>query len=190
MEQYSGIKFKYKSIKEKYQFNENLLKLNRVAYELSKIGLTPVHPKGAYGNFSMRIDDGFIISKSAFIPTEKFITKNYAKVMLKKQNEKFLTKGLTKPSSETPLHHAIYCNNNKINVIIHGHYNKFENKNLLAITDSFYDYGTPELVDSAIRIISQTDEIIYLKNHGFVAYGKNLKTVTNLIYKLLKLSQI
>lgn len=51
----------------------------------------------------------------------------------------------------------------------------------IPVTSKFYDYGTPELADSAVDLFSLENKIIILKDHGFVAGGESIEEAGRLV---------
>lgn len=186
METYQGVKFNYRKIKDNYTFDHRLTELNQLAYLFSQLGLTPVHPEGAYGNQSYRTSgSSFIITKSGMIPDNKLETDNYCEITGYTQDSTtFLTHGQSVPSSECFLHYDIYMNCPHVNVILHGH-SKLLNDNAqklsIPTTKTFYDYGTQELAQSALNLAQKEIPFFILKNHGFVALGNSIKESGRLV---------
>ncbi len=200
MEKYTGIKFGCKKTGDRFVFDERLELLNTWAFVLAELGLTPVHPDGAYGNQSFRTDgEAMIITRSGMVPQKELAADNY--VLIERfdgDSGDFFTKGKSDPSSESILHYMIYRELPSIEAIMHGHSKLLEQYAIslgIPVTTTFHPYGTVELAESAVGILKTQGPFILLKDHGFVAIGTDidltgrliLSHYQNLIETLLKL---
>lgn len=179
MEKYQGVKFQYHRTKTTFAYDQRLPDLNHWAYLFSQLGLAPVHAEGAYGNHSYRTGDtSFVITKSAMIPAEILQPDDYCHIVgLDESTTIFHTEGLAAPSSESFLHYVLYQRLPHINAILHGHcalLNNHAKALKIPVTREFHAYGTPELAQSALDLVDQTTCFFILKDHGFVALGKNI----------------
>jgi len=191
MEKYEGIKFHYTQVSESFIPDQRLKDLNLWAFLLAQLGLTPVHQDGAYGNQSYRTGkSSFLITISGMIPVKPLVTDNFCHIKKYNSDKRvFLTEGKNPPSSESFLHNAIYQEYSEINTILHGHSPLLEAHAAalnIPVTDFFYDYGTQELADSALRLIDNTTRFFILKNHGFVALGHDIDSTGILTLDYLK----
>lgn len=196
MEKYSGVKFGYEKATASFSYDDRLDSLNTWAYLFSELGLTPVHPEGAYGNQSYRTGSTtFIITKSGMQPEQSLQLDNYAHVVgFKKESSTFTIEGTAVPSSECFLHNALYEHLPDVNAIFHGHcslLNTHAKALAIPVTDSFHDYGTPELADSAIKLVTASMNFFILKDHGFVAVASSIdeagKTTLSYYAELIEL---
>jgi ribulose-5-phosphate 4-epimerase/fuculose-1-phosphate aldolase len=181
MERYQGVKFGHRQAADFFDGDHRqLTSLNRWAHLLSELGLTPVHGGGAYGNQSYRTGpSSFVITRSGMIPTQKLDLDNFCQVVEFEETPRtFVYQGKAIPSSESPLHYALYQSQPHINAILHGHsalFNRyFEYLNIPA-TASFAPYGTPELAESALALMDGVIRFFLLKDHGFVALGEDIE---------------
>lgn len=186
METYQGVKFNHLKVKDDFKFDHRLTELNQLAYIFSQLGLTPVHPEGAYGNQSYRTSaSSFIITKSGMLPDNELISDNFCEISgYRSDTTTFLTHGASIPSSESFLHYDIYMNLPHINVILHGHSTLLNDyaKNLnIPTTETFFDYGTQELALSALELARKETPFFILKDHGFVALGNSIKETEKLV---------
>jgi ribulose-5-phosphate 4-epimerase/fuculose-1-phosphate aldolase len=186
METYRGIKFNHQQDTPTFEFDHRLSDLNSITYLFSQLGLTPVHPDGAYGNQSYRTSDSsFIVTKSGMIPQKVLVVENYCHVIqFDKNTTTFISQGKAPPSSECFLHHEIYAALPEITVILHGHsnlLNEYAAKLGICTTEHFHDYGTPELAQSALELARQNQTFFILKDHGFVALGRHLNSTARLV---------
>jgi ribulose-5-phosphate 4-epimerase/fuculose-1-phosphate aldolase len=179
METYQGVKFQYHPIKTTFTYDDRLTLLNRWAYLFAQLGLAPVHTRGAYGNHSYRTGPtSFVITKSAMTPAETLQPADFCHVVgFEEPTATFITEGSAPPSSECFLHNALYRALPKINAILHGHcslLNIHAGDLNIPVTKKFYDYGTPELADSALALLTPDTSFFILKDHGFVALGEDI----------------
>lgn len=186
METYQGVKFNHTRLKQRFDFDHRLTELNQVAHLFSQLGLTPVHPEGAYGNQSYRAsENSFIITKSGMVPSENVDVCNYCEIVeYDDSTTTFLTNGTSIPSSESFLHNKIYTSLPHVGVILHGHsllLNDHARELDIPVTERFYDYGTQELAQSALLLAREGILFFILKNHGFVALGETIKGTGRLV---------
>jgi len=179
MEIYQGIKFHHRSIKTSFSFDERLALLNHWAFLFAQLGLAPVHACGAFGNHSYRTGPtSFAITKSAMTPAEVLHPADFCHVVgFEAQSTTFITEGSAAPSSECFLHNALYRTLPHNNAILHGHcslLNMHARDLNIPVTKKFYDYGTQELADSALALVTPDMSFFILKDHGFVALGKDI----------------
>ncbi len=179
-ENYIGVKYQFERIEESYPPDKRLPELNYWAYLFSELGLAPAHPKGAYGNHSMRCQgNSFIITKTGMKPAREVNTSSYCLVSgFPAKNSTLPFRGKFPPSSEALLHFQIYKNLKQVNAILHGHSNLLLEKARelnIPTTEHFYEYGTPELAESALKMAMEGYSFFILKKHGFVATGASLQ---------------
>ncbi|WP_407432229.1 class II aldolase/adducin family protein [Methanobrevibacter sp.] len=145
---------------------------------------------GKSGNVSIRLGDYIAIT-----PTLKAINGlNEEDIVLVDMKSNILTKG--NPSSEIGMHLGIYNKRKDVNAIIHTHspYTTgfaFSNKKIKRLEGfgeiknqylSSIEYekpGSKDLAEKASEGIKKEDVLI-LKNHGFICVGKNLKETESL----------
>ncbi len=198
MEKYQGVKFQHHQTKTVFSYDHRLALLNHWAYLFSQLGLAPVHSDGAYGNHSYRTGEtSFIITKSAMIPAEILRPQDFCHVIgFEEISTTFVTEGTAPPSSESFLHNALYTSLPHINSILHGHcalLNLHAEALDIPVTKKFQDYGTRELAESALDLVTPTTLFFILKNHGFVCLGEDIdsagKLTLNYFSKLINLLQ-
>ena len=186
MEKYSGVKFFCRKFSDDFPKNRQMEILNHWAWVFSQIGLTPVHAEGAYGNMSCRSGGGtFVITKTGMKPQKEFEIDNFSLVEpFDEENGEFCFSGKNQPSSECFLHDSIYRKYDAVKAVLHGHsavMNEWADILGIPTTAHFYDYGTSELADSALEIVSMENRIIILKDHGFVAVGSSIGEAGRLV---------
>jgi len=188
MEKYRGVKFNWQRIKSSFSFDQRLSALNRWAYLFSELGLTPVHPDGAFGNQSYRTgESSFVITKSGMKPEQALQQRNYSHVIgYEEETSTFLIEGEAIPSSECFLHNALYKSLPNVNAILHGHctlLNSLAPQLSIPVTQTFQDYGTPELAESALELVNDSINFFILKDHGFVALAEDIDNAGKLTLK-------
>ncbi len=180
METYQGVKFQFSRSSPSFDYDRKLGILNRWVYLFTELGLAPMHSSGAYGNQSYRTtSSSFIITRSGMSPQKQLNTANYVHVIGFDTVNGFMTEGLATPSSESFLHNILYEALPHINTIFHGHsylLEKYAQQLDIPVTKQFHDYGTPELAESALQITKENTLLFILKDHGFVALGKDMET--------------
>lgn len=136
------------------------------------------------GNMSTRLDTGFLITASGanlgcieddeVVLVEDFFIE-----------EKRVTyRGPIPPSSETFLHGLLYRENEKIQSVVHAHDEIATSMDLTGVLDETAReaaYGTVELARLCLETFKKGNDIIVLKNHGYVAVGVSLTQTTNTI---------
>jgi len=185
MEKYQGVKFQFHRTKATYSYDKRLNQLNHWANILAELGLAPVHATGAYGNQSYRTGNtAFIITKSSMLPAKTLLVENFCHVVgYDEQAAAFITEGTAIPSSESYLHNALYQAQPHINAILHGHcslLNDHAKALNIPVTKRFYDYGTQDLAKAAVCLVDQATLFFILKDHGFVALGKDIDSAGRL----------
>lgn len=185
METYEGVKFKHRRLTTEFAYDDRLSYLNHSAYIFSQLGLTPVHPEGAYGNQSYRTsDNSFIITKSGMVPGKDMDPSNYCEIVgFDKGSNTFSSHGRSIPSSESFLHNEIYSALPSVHAILHGHstlLNAHSTVLNIPTTSQFFDYGTIDLARSALEL-AKNNSFFILKDHGFVALGTSIKTAEKMV---------
>lgn len=197
MEKYIGIKFQIHKAAETFTTDTRLAELNYWIYLFGELGLAPVHPEGAYGNHSYRRDgNSFIITRTGMRPAPEVNKEDYCEVLYDNEKNLFNVKGKNEPSSECFLHSALYRSFPQVQVIMHGHSSLLTShaqRLNIAVTEKEYPYGTAELAASAVQVCDPQRSFFILKNHGFVATGKDIdgtaKSVLHHYSRLLSLLQ-
>lgn len=143
--------------------------------------------KANWGNLSIRLSQGFIISPSGMnyedIGPEDLVTLNL---------EGKIIEGSRKPSSETPLHLGIYQSLDKINAVVHTHSiyaSAFAvcREDIPAIIEDMVQIaggeirtapyalpGTKELADNVIKALAGRNACL-LANHGLIGIGRTIE---------------
>ena len=154
---------------------------------------------GSWGNISMKIDkDSYAITPSGR-PYDSMVEDDI--VIVNANGTKLAGEGI--PSSELPLHLAIYKNNPKINAVIHTHSiyasacSAMHRQIPPFIEDTariaggpikvakYAMSGTKELADNAVKAMGEANAVL-LANHGAVCCGKSMSEaliVTEIVEK-------
>lgn len=166
--------------------------INSWRKKLFDLELIGVYDSGVgFGNISLKnTNSSFFISGSATGKKINLKVSDYAIVSdwNYKQNRLKCT-GLTKASSESLSHAAVYESDNSIGAVIHVHSAKLWKKylNILPTTDKQIQYGTPEMA-SAIHCIMKSETncekgILIMGGHeqGILSFGRNLDEAGEII---------
>ncbi|MFH0817641.1 MAG: class II aldolase/adducin family protein [Candidatus Micrarchaeota archaeon] len=168
-EKYTGVKFKVKrgALKRASVSDERIPEIIKWAKVLFEKGFAFENS----GNISARKEHGLIIkatgcefaklSKKDFVFVEDFNFKNFVL-------EKAI--GLKMPSSETPLHFAIYLTRPDVWAIVHCH--AFP-KGVPETREQFH-YGSIEQAKAICELLGKGD-IAISKNHGVFSVGKTVE---------------
>ena len=167
-------------------FDEDQLRRNVIefAQRLSSEGLS----MGTSGNVSVRIDESrFLITPTA-LPYDSLELQDVCLVDI---NHPEVQQGLRKPSSETPMHTAVYLARPDIHALVHTHslyatafacagkpvpavhYVVATMGNEIPVVP-YRTYGSPELADAVMQTF-RTGLGVLLQNHGVLAAGKTLQ---------------
>lgn len=147
-----------------------------------------------YGNISVKIPDGMIISGTQTgdifpIRNEHFTLVTHYDI----NKNTVVCKGPIKASSESMTHAAIYEADATIKAIIHIHNKELWVKLMdkVPTTRSEVPYGTPEMANEIFRLFKETsvsqDKIIVMAGHdeGIIVFGKDIDEAGETILKYL-----
>ena len=186
------IKFNLDWNQEEFTFDDNLFKqvnfYRKKLFDLNLIGIYADEGIG-FGNISNRLyNNQFIISGSATGEFTDLKKEHYAVVTeFDISKNKVSCKGLTKASSESMSHAAIYSSNLKINAVVHVHHQQMWNKylNVLPTTDNNAAFGTPEIAYEIQRLAKNESGIIIMGGHpeGIISYAETVEKAYNIIIK-------
>jgi ribulose-5-phosphate 4-epimerase/fuculose-1-phosphate aldolase len=175
-------KFKVEFISNMPPQDERVKQLGDWCHCFNKRGLTPrFNGTGrALGNLSFRFESGgssFIITGSALDSKEKLGHHDFVRVVESyPEKMEVVAEGKRDPSSESMMHYEIYRRRSDVNAIFHGHDKEITvNASLLGLPETGKEElpGTVELMREVIRILDNNNFIV-MKNHGFLALGKNM----------------
>ena len=145
-------------------------------------GLAPSYGGHSNGNLSFRVGEGndFIITPSKKRNLNLLTAEELVRVRRVDVERKLVYAtgtGNHIPSSETPVHSAIYEHLPEIKAVFHGHCEPISRhaKSLgVPETEKEVPYGTHELVETVLRVIEKyypKRRFIEMLNHGFLALG-------------------
>ncbi len=175
---YHGVKFSTRFIGETVPCYNEINDLIYWCNTFAEKGLAPLHPEGSYGNLSIRVKDGILITRTSLDLNSKLSINDF--VLVTGCNlDCFITTciGTATPSSETPIHWKLYFLRPDINAIFHGHHDELLQKGLLLNipeTKREQPYGSLELVHE-VELLANFN-FFNMKNHGFISLGKDMLT--------------
>ena len=183
------IKFNLNWEEKPFDFtDQDFVKLNSCRQKLFELGLIGAYPDGiGFGNISIRYKKNrFIISGSETGNFKNLSKEHYA--LVEDYNLKLngvYCVGLTKASSESMSHAAVYDSNPNVNAVIHVHHKKLWNNylNVLPTTNTDAEFGTPEIALEISRLANRANGIIVMGGHpeGIISYGNSLDDAFKII---------
>jgi len=147
-----------------------------------------------YGNISVKIDGGFLISGTQTGDVFPIESKHFTLVTDYNIKANSVTcNGKIKASSESMTHAAVYEADNTINAIIHIHNPKLWSllMDKVPTTKKEVPYGTPEMANEIFRLFKETDvkqeKIIVMAGHdeGIISFGADLKEAGEVLLNFL-----
>ena len=182
---YTGIKFQAECISSKLPFR--CIQCISSFKENGKILFDNDMAPANGGNMSLRYEKGFLITASecnlGYIEDNEITyVEEYS---LKDKVVKY--RGKRPPSSETFLHGLLFEDKRDILAIIHAHDKVATSMDLTGViheTEREEPYGTIELAELCLKTFRKGNDIIVLKNHGYVAAGSSLTGTTEVIVKM------
>ncbi|MCD4832898.1 MAG: class II aldolase/adducin family protein [Bacteroidales bacterium] len=183
------IKFNLNWEEKSFDFSDkDFHEINSCRQKLYEAGFIGAYPDGiGFGNLSVRYNKNqFIISGSA-TGNFKNLSKNHFALVkdfdISKNNIQYV--GLTKASSESLSHAAIYNSNSEVNAVIHIHHKGMWNTYLndLPTTDKKAEFGTPEIAIELAKLANLPSGIIIMGGHpeGIISYGKTIEKAYNIL---------
>lgn len=199
---YSEGYIKFQCIQKELNVNidQNILQsLNENRTKLQKQQLIGMYQDGiGYGNISMRHGKGnhFYITGSSTGNLSMLLRKHIALVTSYNIELNIVNcSGITKASSESMTHAAIYEAISCVNAVVHVHSKELWDKyiDILPTTDKHIEYGTPEMAlalkDEIKKNGNIESAIIIMGGHpeGIISYAKNINMATEAVLNLLNL---
>jgi len=166
---------------------EPLAQLRDKLWELNLIGVYPpdhpVTPNIGFGNTSVRYtaDGQFIVTGSQTGEKKETSNEDYALVLdYDIDNNRVISKGQSKPSSESMTHAAIYEIAPEVNCVIHVHHKKMwesHKKLTMSTTPEDAEYGTPAIARAIQEVYRTQPKLkvpVCLLGHteGLLAWGE------------------
>ncbi|MFH1447341.1 MAG: class II aldolase/adducin family protein [Candidatus Micrarchaeota archaeon] len=180
MEEYIGVKFSVKegALKEGRVDDARVREIVHWARVLSGKGFTP----GNAGNISFRKGKGFVITSSGSelsnLGEDDFVFVEGFKL------GKFELEGaigMKLPSSETPLHAAIYSVRADVGAVVHCH--AFPNG--VVESEREFEYGGREQARAVSELLREND-IAIVRGHGAFSVGNNVEEAAGRILQSIK----
>jgi len=191
---YMGIKFDARCIGEKLPrpCDELMASFKENGKRLLHYHMAPANG----GNMSAVFRAGFLITASACnlgcIEDDEIIYVEGFSI----ESKTVKYRGRRPPSSETFLHGLLYREKKNIQAVIHAHDEIATSMNLSGLireTEREEPYGTVELAGLCLETFRKGNDIIVLKNHGYVAAGSSLGRAADIIihmhHHLLQLNE-
>ncbi len=181
MDGYVGVKFKTILLGSEVTFNiDDIYPLfQKNCNRLKRHGMT--HQNA--GNISIRHDGGLIITSSGsnLGSIERDEIVDVRKCSMEDSIVEYM--GPKLPSSETFMHAMIYQCSLGMNAIVHAHDPETLTQAAaeLDTTEKEVPYGTLELARTACETFLKAENVIVLKNHGYVAIGLDLNDAVDLV---------
>lgn len=173
-----NLEWKKQSFDFPYQLFHSIQTWRQKLFELNLIG---AYPDGVgFGNLSIRYrKNKFIITGSATGNLKQLTKRHYALVKdFKLDKNTIYSVGVTRASSESLSHAAIYQSNKEVNAVIHIHHQKFWKKYIHKLPTTSQDaaFGTPEIAHEISKLTTSEKGIIIMGGHteGVIAYGESL----------------
>lgn len=146
------------------------------------------------GNMSQRVGEGMVITTSGcnlsqIAPEEVSLVRDSS---LERQEVTYC--GVEEPSSEAMMHWLIYRDFPGAGAVLHAHDEAATSTaaaGQLRETPREEPYGTVALARLAVDAFHRGDELIVLKNHGYVAMADDLEAATEVVVRMhLKLLEL
>lgn len=181
MDGYVGVKFKTLLLNSEIGFNiEDVFAcFQKNCRLLKRHGMTPQNA----GNISVRHNKGFIITTSGSnlgsLQRDEIVYVR--KCVIEDGIVEYMGPNL--PSSETFMHSMIFQCKPAVQAIVHVHDPETMNRATMQLeaTEKEVPYGTLALARMACDTFLKSDNIIVLKNHGYVAVGEDLNVAVDLV---------
>jgi L-fuculose-phosphate aldolase len=181
-EKYIGVKFKTVYLGDFKPKSSDLKIMDKLINAGKSLGLMGFEDKNG-GNLSFRTKDGVIIKTTGSFP-HKLNRSDFCLIKGFKGDEVYVY-GSKEPSSEARLHWSVYQAREDVNCILHTHdftavSCKEKIKGVSYVKE--YPYGTLESA-RAIKRASKKNDYVVMKNHGVIAFSKNISSTLKLIKK-------
>ena len=183
------VKFKTVFISDEVPEEKEIEELKYWCTQFQKNNLTPPHEGNSVGNLSCRVEDEFIITGSMLKTKENLNNDFFVRVVnYDVYKNAIYAEGKMEPSSESIMHFLIYNTRDDLNAIFHGHSDlitKNAEKLKIPITKNEQPPGTMELANEVLDALGDNN-IIVIKNGGFVVLGNSMKGAGQLVLNTLK----
>jgi L-fuculose-phosphate aldolase len=186
------IRFSINFVSDEFPRDPRIDELKEWCERFQKGGLTPEFEGNYTGNLSFRFREGFVITASglkskARLSNDCFVyVKNYDQ-----QSNTVYVEGRRQPSSEAVMHYLIYKTRKEVNAVFHGHNKAIvvnAEKLEFPVTEREHEPGTIALAKEALKVLGDNN-LVVLRNHGFVSVGRSMKEAGELALATLKRSK-
>jgi len=186
------IRFNTSFVSDQIRSDTGIDELKDWCERFQKNDLTPEVEGNYTGNLSFRFGEGFVITASGLKNKQNLGNDCFVYVKdYDKQTNTVYVEGIRKPSSEAVMHNLIYKTHKKVNAVFHGHNDAIVTngeKLGLPVTEREQESGTKALAKEALKTLGDNNMIV-LKNHGFVSVGKTMKEAGEQALATLKRSK-
>ena len=186
------VKFKTVFISDEVPDEKDVEELKYWCNQFQKNNLTLPFEGNSVGNLSFRSEDEFIITGSMLKTKENLSNDCFVRVVnYDVYKNSIYAEGKMEPSSESIMHFLIYNIRDDVNAIFHGHSDlivKNAEKLKIIVTKNEQEPRTMELTNEVLDALGDNN-IIVIKNGGFVTLGGTMKEAGELSLNLLKKAQ-
>jgi len=186
------VKFKTVFISDEVPDEKDVEELKYWCNQFQKNNLTLPFEGNSVGNLSFRSEDEFIITGSMLKTKENLSNDCFVRVVnYDVYKNSIYAEGKMEPSSESIMHFLIYNTRDDVNAIFHGHSDlivKNAEKLKIIVTKNEQEPRTMELTNEVLDALGDNN-IIVIKNGGFVTLGGTMKEAGELSLNLLKKAQ-
>jgi ribulose-5-phosphate 4-epimerase/fuculose-1-phosphate aldolase len=186
------VRFNTTFVSDKVPSDTKIEELKEWCERFQKSGLTPEFEGNYTGNLSFRTDDCFIITASRLKNKENLGNDCFVRVKSYDwQSNTVYVEGKRQPSSEAVMHFLIYKAREDVSAIFHGHNDTIiakAEKLKLPITEEEHESGSIELANEVKRALGDNN-LVVIKNHGFISVGKTLEEAGKQALATLRLSR-
>lgn len=173
-EVYRGTKFRTLFVSPEAPGDERVAELAAWCRRFAELGVA----RDGSGNLSFRSAAGFVISRTA-ADLYAITPGEFVEVLsVDAGRGQVRAAGAFEPSSESPMHAAIYSARPDVHAVFHGHSADLlrEAARLgIPVTARERPYGTPELAEEVRAVLAAGRPLIALRGHGFVSLGRTMR---------------
>ncbi|MCO6500495.1 MAG: class II aldolase/adducin family protein [Vicingus serpentipes] len=150
------------------------------------------HVQIGYGNISIKVDEGILISGTQTGNIYPIKSSDFALITdYDMENNQVTCKGKIKASAESLTHAAVYDADKSVKAIIHVHNKELWDRLIdkMPTSDRTVPYGTAKMANEIKRLFSKTnvtqEKIIIMGGHdeGIIVFGKNLDEAGEVLLK-------
>jgi ribulose-5-phosphate 4-epimerase/fuculose-1-phosphate aldolase len=186
------LKFKVNFISDEVPDEKGLEELKKWCNTFEKNNLLHISSGSTLGNLSFRIEDGFVITATSLKSKENLTNDSFVAVFnYDVYKNSLYVEGTKEPSSDSIMHYLIYNTRGEINAVFHGANDlilKNAEKMKLPITKNESEQDAMGFANAVLDVLGDNNFLV-IKNHGFVALGRNMKEAGELALDMLKKAQ-